>query len=98
MSRGAGRPVGGIRGCEGGPQSPSSLRAVCGAPRARETRASPRKWRGRAGSHALLQVFASYEEVKLALVPIGARVALKELYLVGCVATCALFVRYGVPM
>lgn len=53
----------GIRGCEGGPQGPSSLRAACGAPRARKTRASPRKWRGRAGSHALLQVFASYEEV-----------------------------------
>ena len=57
-----GPPVGGIRGCEGGPQGPSSLRAACGAPRARETRASPRKWRGRAGSHASLQVFASYEE------------------------------------
>ena len=56
-----GPPAGGIRGCEGGPQSPSSLRAACGAPRARETRASPRKWRGRAESHALLQVFASYE-------------------------------------
>ena len=29
MSRGADRPVGGILGFEGGPQSPSSLRAAC---------------------------------------------------------------------
>ena len=53
------------------PRSPSSLRAACGAPRARETRASPRKWRGRAGSHASLQLFASYEKVELTYISLA---------------------------
>ena len=31
----------------------------------------PRKWRGRAGSHASLQVFASYEEVELTYISLA---------------------------